>query len=143
MHAVVCGDFNSLPGTPVYEHLTLKTGFVSVYSSLQRLAATQKILPKEATWGGGVVAAEPELQSQGAPDSRGVVAGGEVNIAGSSQGGGDVVPPRAAALFEPAFSNVRDTFSGTLDYIFVRGLPARCAAGQGRRARSKPRCFLS
>jgi len=39
MYNLLCGDFNSLPGTQVYLYLTTDAGYTSAYSSLLRLAA--------------------------------------------------------------------------------------------------------
>jgi len=135
-------------------------GFVSAYASLLRLAAQQKLGRGEPMAGrsGG----EREVSGSRVAPADGDAGRGEVGAEGRGGGGGggrgegggvDVVVGGVEGAaqwgkgvreraqddewYEPEFSNFRDNFSGTLDYIFLRGLPERQGTGRSRRAMSK------
>jgi hypothetical protein len=145
MYNLLCGDFNSLPGTQVYVYLTTHAGYTSAYSTLLRLAARNPPPPPapppshtslSASYngaqqmegnigGGGGVGVEGSGTSGGGGRKDGMAAhlrpiqihaqeagGNEGGGGGWGRGGGE-------GLYEPEFSNLRDTFAGVCVCVCV------------------------
>ena len=87
---VLAGDFNSMPDSDVYALLADKARFTSAYAAVSLASACP--FPAASTL---------------MPD-------------GLSATGLAAAAAAAAAAAEPAFTNFRDCFRGTIDYIFLR-----------------------
>lgn len=126
---ILAGDFNSVPTSAVYSYLTEEAGFLSAYAACGSASERSVFAPTTPT--------TPTRDSSVSVSSTGLTFGKimlskgldpqspEFRPMGISQtlfppavslAPPAIAPPRSA---EPPFTNYRDIFNGTIDYIMV------------------------
>ncbi len=140
---VLAGDFNSIPSSEVYTYLTGEAGFISAYATCGPAAPPPRAtpppsppastpaisFPASVTVGKIVLAKglnphSPEFRPLGLTPDRSWPP--ECH---------PLAPPEASTSpAEPAFTNFRDIFHGTIDYIMISKSPAPSPGDDAGRA---------
>ena len=149
---VLAGDFNSIPSSEVYTYLTGEAGFISAYASCgpsprpsprpgpappaSPPAAAPSLAfpsPSSVTVGKIVLAKglnphSPEFRPLGLSSDRSWPP--ECHPLDSPTAASKVTSTPSSAAAEPAFTNYRDIFNGTIDYIMISRAP-RASVAEG------------